>query len=93
MRTNGFDFGSSVVRPSRLLDRAKMTAIAALISYWQFLREAWKGIAPLLQPSAQVVIRIGGTRLGEEELRADCRDCLGGKDTGYGDLWGPRQFR
>ena len=25
-------------------------------SYRQFLREAWKGIAPLLQPSAQVVI-------------------------------------
>lgn len=38
--------------------------------YWKFLREAWTGIAPLLQDSAQVVVRIGGTRLGEEELRA-----------------------
>jgi uncharacterized protein (UPF0335 family) len=38
-------------------------------AYWQFLREAWAGIAPLLHRSAQVVIRIGGTRLGEEELR------------------------
>ncbi len=37
-------------------------------SYWQFLREAWAGIAPLLQESAQVVVRIGGTRLGQEEL-------------------------
>jgi hypothetical protein len=37
--------------------------------YWQFLSEAWTGIAPLLQDSAQVVVRIGGTRLGAEELR------------------------
>ena len=45
-------------------------------SYWQFLREAWKGIAPLLQDSAQVVIRIGGTRLDEEELRRGLLDSL-----------------
>jgi hypothetical protein len=45
-------------------------------SYWQFLREAWKGVAPLLQPSAQVVIRIGGTRLGEEQLRAGLLESL-----------------
>jgi hypothetical protein len=38
-------------------------------AYWQFLREAWKGVVPLLQAPAQVVIRIGGTRLGEEQLR------------------------
>jgi hypothetical protein len=37
-------------------------------AYWQFLREAWKGITPLLQRSAQVVIRIGGTRLAGDEL-------------------------
>lgn len=37
-------------------------------SYWQFMREAWKGVVPLLQDSAQVVIRIGGTRLSKEEL-------------------------
>lgn len=36
--------------------------------YWQFLREAWNGVAPLLQRSAQVVVRIGGTRLNKEEL-------------------------
>jgi hypothetical protein len=40
-----------------------------LEGYWQFLREAWAGITPLLDRSAQVVIRIGGTRLGEENLR------------------------
>jgi hypothetical protein len=44
--------------------------------YWQFLREAWKGIVPLLQDSAQVVIRIGGTRLGEGELRAGLLESL-----------------
>ena len=36
--------------------------------YWQFLSEAWKGVAPLLSDSAQVIVRIGGTRLAEDEL-------------------------
>ncbi len=45
-------------------------------SYWQFLREAWRGIAPLLQERAQVVIRIGGTRLSEEQLRIGLLDSL-----------------
>ena len=31
---------------------------------------AWTGIAPLLHESAQIVVRIGGTRLGAQELRA-----------------------
>jgi hypothetical protein len=38
--------------------------------YWKFQRETWLGVAPLLQDSAQVVIRIGGTRMSGEELRA-----------------------
>ncbi|MEZ5284993.1 MAG: DNA methyltransferase [Vicinamibacterales bacterium] len=38
-------------------------------TYWQFMGEAWKGIVPLLQDKAQVVIRIGGTRLGQDELQ------------------------
>lgn len=38
-------------------------------AYWQFLREAWEGVVPLLQEYAQIVIRIGGTRLGGEELQ------------------------
>lgn len=37
--------------------------------YWRFLSDAWGGIAPLLQDSAQVVVRIGGTRLGQDELK------------------------
>ena len=44
--------------------------------YWQFLSEAWQGIAPLLQDSAQIVVRIGGTRLGPDELRAGLLDSL-----------------
>jgi hypothetical protein len=39
-------------------------------AYWRFLCEAWRGVAPLLQESAQIVVRIGGTRLSGEELRA-----------------------
>jgi len=39
-------------------------------AYWRFLCEAWCGVAPLLQESAQIVVRIGGTRLSGEELRA-----------------------
>jgi hypothetical protein len=38
-------------------------------TYWKFLSEAWIGIAPLLQDSAQIVVRIGGTRLGQSELQ------------------------
>lgn len=38
-------------------------------AYWQFLSESWAGIVPLLDRSAQVIIRIGGTRLNKEELR------------------------
>ncbi|HYR42680.1 MAG TPA: DNA methylase, partial [Terriglobia bacterium] len=45
-------------------------------AYWQFLREAWKGVVPLLQDKAQVVIRIGGTRLDAEELQAGLLDSL-----------------
>lgn len=39
-------------------------------SYWQFMQEAWIGVVPLLQDRSQVVIRIGGTRLDQEELQA-----------------------
>jgi|HubBroStandDraft_1064217.scaffolds.fasta_scaffold00297_26 hypothetical protein len=45
-------------------------------SYWRFLREAWRGITPLLKESAQIVIRIGGTRLSEEDLRIGLLETL-----------------
>jgi hypothetical protein len=44
--------------------------------YWQFLKEAWAGIVSLLADSAQIVVRIGGTRLGEKELRVGLLDSL-----------------
>lgn len=50
--------------------------------YWQFLREAWAGVLPLLRDDAQFVIRIGGTRLGEHDLRSGLSESLsstGGK--------------
>jgi hypothetical protein len=45
-------------------------------AYWKFLREAWTGIDPLLQDSAQIVVRIGGTRLGQEELQTGLLESL-----------------
>lgn len=45
-------------------------------AYWQFLREAWIGVVPLLQDSAQIVVRIGGTRLGENALSSGLLESL-----------------
>lgn len=45
-------------------------------NYWQFLRESWTGIAPLLQHKAQVIVRIGGTRLSGAELSAGLLETL-----------------
>ena len=45
-------------------------------AYWQFLSESWAGIAPLLQDKAQVVVRIGGTRLSGDELSAGLHTSL-----------------
>lgn len=45
-------------------------------AYWQFLMEAWAGVVPLLHRSCQVVIRIGATRLSQQELSARLLDSL-----------------
>ena len=37
--------------------------------YWEFLTEAWRGLAPLLARRARVVIRIGSRRLSTEAIR------------------------
>jgi hypothetical protein len=50
-------------------------------AYWSFLGEAWAGIMSLLHDSAQIVVRIGGTRLGEEALRIGLLASL--NSTGY----------
>ena len=38
--------------------------------YWSFLQAAWRGIAPLLRPSAVLVCRLGARGLDPRELRA-----------------------
>ncbi|MEC5383097.1 DNA methyltransferase [Aurantimonas sp. C2-6-R+9] len=38
--------------------------------YWNFLKEAWEGVAPLLAPQARIVVRIGGRKLSKEEMFA-----------------------
>ncbi len=61
---------------NRLPDSGKDDRHRRIESYWQFLREAWRGIAPLLQDSAQVVVRIGGTRLAGEQLQTGLLESL-----------------
>jgi len=36
------------------------------VSYWKFLEESWKGIAPLMRDDVRLTIRIGGNRLTAE---------------------------
>jgi hypothetical protein len=45
-------------------------------AYWAFLREAWRGVLPLLHRTCQVVIRIGGRRLPRKDLSAGLLACL-----------------
>lgn len=49
--------------------------------YWNFLKEAWEGVAPLLAPQARIVVRIGGRKLSKEEmfarLSASLKDATG----------------
>lgn len=52
-------------------------------AYWQFLREAWAGIVPLLHRSAQLVVRIGGTRLAKKDLSAGLLTSLNATGRGF----------
>src|SRR3989442_3909949 len=36
--------------------------------YWEFLKQAWKGIAPLLHPNAKLICRIGAKRIDKREI-------------------------
>ena len=36
--------------------------------YWEFLRDSWKGVAPLLKDSATIVVRLGAIAMREEEM-------------------------
>jgi hypothetical protein len=44
--------------------------------YWQFLAEAWQGVAPLLRKSATVICRIGSRRFSLSELETRLRESL-----------------
>ncbi len=37
-------------------------------AYWQFLREAWAGIAPLMRPDSVLVCRMGGKEMAVEGI-------------------------
>ena len=38
-------------------------------SYWEFLQDSWRGLAPSLAQEVRIVVRIGGRRLTKSELR------------------------
>lgn len=42
-------------------------------SYWPFLQETWRGLAPLLRYGAVIVCRLGATRTSADELVAKFR--------------------
>lgn len=44
--------------------------------YWAFLREAWRGVSPLLREDSHVIIRIGGRKLKESALREEISECV-----------------
>lgn len=44
--------------------------------YWDFLTEAWAGVAPLLKREAHIIIRIGGKRLSKQDLEEGLTDSL-----------------
>ena len=39
--------------------------------YWQFLRESWAGLSPLLKKSATIVVRLGATGLTPDEMTSN----------------------
>ncbi|MBV8756790.1 MAG: DNA methylase [Deltaproteobacteria bacterium] len=47
-------------------------------NYWQFLSEAWAGVAPFLASKAHLVIRIGGKRVSQTEARTKLTQSLRG---------------
>jgi hypothetical protein len=44
--------------------------------YWAFLEDSWRGVAPLLKDSARIVIRLGASGLGEEEMEAQLENSV-----------------
>ncbi|MEK6777539.1 MAG: DNA methyltransferase [bacterium] len=48
----------------------------AATKYWEFLRDSWTGLAPLLKDSARVVIRLGAIGLNENEMSSQLKSSL-----------------
>ena len=44
--------------------------------YWQFLRESWEGVAPLMSRTARLVIRLGGNGAVEQDMTSRLVDSL-----------------
>lgn len=44
--------------------------------YWDFMADAWEGVAPLLARRARIVVRIGGRLVKQEEARERLIDTL-----------------
>lgn len=47
-------------------------------TYWMFLEEAWKGVAPLLGAEARIVVRIGGRKLDKKQVFEGLQNSLEG---------------
>ena len=43
------------------------------VKYWQFLKETWLGLAPLLRKSAKIVVRLGSIGINEAKLVAQLK--------------------
>ncbi len=41
--------------------------------YWEFLKESWAGLTPLMKGSARIVIRLGAIGLDEDEMTSQLR--------------------
>ena len=44
--------------------------------YWDFLTEAWEGVAPLLAERSRIVVRIGGRKQCPEKIKQELSDSL-----------------
>lgn len=54
--------------PYPVLRQGKDDRLTKPQDYWQFMTEAWSGVAPLLNSEAVIVVRIGGKNLTRPEL-------------------------
>lgn len=54
--------------PKPVLRKNRDDRLTQISDYWDFLDAAWRGLAPLLNSSSKIVIRIGGMKLTKEEL-------------------------